>query len=293
VSEHATAVPGVILHNGVAIPHLGLGVWQASAEETVAAVKTALGAGYRLIDTAFIYENEAEVGRGIAESDVPRDEIVVTTKLWFTEYTYDKALRAFEGSRRRLGLEVVDLYLLHWPAPGKGDAVFEAWRALERLLADGRVRAIGVSNHTPELLEKLLSRAKVVPAVNQIEVHPYFAQPESRAANTAYGIVTQCWSPIGGTSGSGGNRGGNPGRRLLEEPLLVELGGKYGKSAAQVVLRWHIQHGLVPVPKSARPERIAENRQVFDFELDADDMSAIDALDTGRRGGADPYKVNA
>lgn len=288
----AAEVPTLALGNGVEMPQLGLGVWQAGPDETVEAVRVALGVGYRLIDTAFIYGNEREVGRGIAAAGLPRDALFVTTKLWITDYTYDRALAAFDESLERLGLEQLDLWLLHWPVPDHGDAIFEAWRAAERLLADGRTRAIGVCNHTPELLDRLLGRAKVVPAVNQIELHPYFPQREMRAVNAAHGIVTQSWSPIGGSGGSGGMRPKADGRHLLAEPILLELGGKYGKSAAQIVLRWHVQHGLSPIPKSVRPERIAENFDLFDFELDADDMEAIDALETGVRGGPDPAKFH-
>lgn len=293
MNELLPVAPSLTLHNGVAMPQVGLGVWQMEADQTAGLVATAIAAGYRLIDTAFIYANEEGVGQGIARSGVSRSEVFVTTKLWVTEYAYDKALRAFDASMARLGLDELDLYLLHWPAPKDGDAVFAAWRAAEKLLADGRVRAIGVSNHTPELIEKLLGRARVVPMVNQIELHPYFVQAEARAANLSYGIVTQSWSPIGGSSGSGGSSGAKSGRRLLEEPLLVELGGKYGKSAAQIVLRWHLQHGLAVIPKSSRPARMAENLDLFDVELDADDMAAIDALDTGERGGSDPANVNS
>ena len=287
----AAVSPELTLNNGVAMPQLGLSVWQATPEETADAVSFALRSGYRLIDTAFVYENEEGVGRGIAESGVARGEIFVTTKLWVTEYTYDRALRAFDGSMQRLGLEVLDLFLLHWPAPKNGDAVFEAWRALERLLADGRTRAIGVCNHDPALLDKLLTRAKVVPAVNQIELHPYFPQAEMRAIDASHGIVTQAWSPIGGSGGGGGMRA--RGRTLLAEPVLVDLGEKYGRSPAQIALRWHVQHGVSPIPKSIRPERIVENLHVFDFELDPDDMAAIDALDTGVRGGSAPDAFNA
>ena len=291
MSASATDVPELTLNNGVTMPQLGLGVWQMSNEEAERALPFAHRHGYRLIDAAAVYENEEGVGRGIAAAGLPRDAWFVTSKLWVTEYAYDRALRAFDASLARLGLETLDLYLLHWPAPKNGDAVLEAWRALEKLLADGRVRAIGICNHTPELLDKLLARAKVVPAVNQIELHPYFSQREMRAVNASHGIVTQAWSPIGGSGGGGGMR--NKGRNLLSEPVLVDLGEKYGRSAAQIALRWHVQNGLAPIPKSSKPERIAANIRIFDFELDPDDMAAIDALDSGVRGGSAPDAFNA
>jgi diketogulonate reductase-like aldo/keto reductase len=289
------ASPTLRLNQDVEMPQLGLGVFQATPEETEAAVLAAIREGYRLIDTARIYDNEEAVGRGLEAAraeGVARDEIFVVTKLWITDYPYERALVAFEESRARLGVEVVDLYLVHWPTPNDGDAIYGAWRAAETLLADGRARAIGVCNHTPELLDRLLGRARVVPAVNQIELHPYFSQAETRAADAAHGIVTQSWSPIGGSSGSGGRRGAASGRKLLAEPLLAGLGEKYGRTPAQLVLRWHVEHGLAPIPKSVRPDRIAENFRIFDFELDEDDRAAIDALETGVRGGPDPYRID-
>ncbi len=285
-------VPALALNNGVTMPQLGLGVWQATPEETALAVQTAIGEGYRLIDTAAQYGNEDGVSRGIAQSGINRSTLFVTTKLWISDYTYDKALRAFDRSLQLLGLEYLDLYLLHWPIPGEGDAVFEAYRAAETLLAEGRVRAIGVCNHPPDLLERLLARVKVVPAVNQIELHPYYNQAAARVANGQYGVITQSWSPIGGSSGSGGGPGMGTGKILLQEPILLALAEKYGKSPAQIVLRWHVQHGLGVIPKSANPKRIAENIHVFDFALSPEDMRAIDGLETGQFGGPDPHTLN-
>jgi diketogulonate reductase-like aldo/keto reductase len=280
------------LNNGVMMPQLGLGVWQAGPDETADAVETAIAAGYRLVDTASAYGNEEGVGRGIVRSGIDRAEMFVITKLALRDFAYDRALRAFDESLHRLGLDYVDLYLLHWPVPREGDAAFTAYRALERIHAAGRTRAIGVCNYPPDLLTCLLDRVSVVPALNQVELHPYFVQEATRRANTGHGIVTQSWSPIGGSSGSGGGPGMGTGRRLLAEPALLDLGRRYGKTPAQVVLRWHVQHGLAVIPKSADPRRIAANIDIFDFELTPADMRAIDGLDTGVRGAHDPYEVD-
>ncbi|MGE0827982.1 MAG: aldo/keto reductase [Hyphomonadaceae bacterium] len=288
----AVGGPRLKLNNGKSMPQFGLGVWQATPDETAVAVAAALDAGYRLIDTAAVYGNEDGVGRGIAGSSVPREEIFVITKLWLNSFEYEKALRAFDKSMARLGLDYLDLYLLHWPVPRDGDLIFEAYRALEKLLADGRVRAIGVCNHTPKLLDKLLARVTVTPVLNQIELHPYCIQKETRAADAKHNIVTQSWSPIGGSSGSGGGKGMGGGKHLLSEPVLAALGEKHGKTPAQIVLRWHVQNGLSVIPKSANPKRIAENIDIFDFALSAEDMAAIDGLDTGQRGGPDPEDIH-
>ena len=280
------------LNNGVAMPQLGLGVWQATPEQAATAVAAALRTGHRLIDTAAAYQNEAGVGRGIVESGVDRADLFVTTKLWLTDYAYDDALRAFERSLGLLGLDYLDLYLLHWPVPTEGDAALGAYRALEKLYADGRVRAIGVCNYSPELLDKLVEAAEVAPAVHQVELHPYFIQADTRKADAAHGVITQSWSPIGGSGGSGGARTAGR-RRLLDEPVLAEIGARHGKTAAQVVLRWHLQLGLSVIPKSANPGRIAENFDIFDFELSPAELADIDGLDTGRRGGPDPQVVNS
>lgn len=265
----------ITLNNGVNMPQLGFGVWQVPDDEAERAVGVAIQAGYRSIDTARIYDNEEGVGRAVRESGVRRDDLFVTTKLWNDDHDYDKALRAFDAGAERLGLDVIDLYLIHWPVPSQ-DRYVEAWKALEKLYADGRVRAIGVSNFTVEALERLLAEAQVVPAVNQIELHPQLGQAELRAVNAKHGIVTEAWSPLG------------QGKGLLDLPLLAEIGGRYGKSPAQVVLRWHVQLGNVVIPKSVTPARIRENIEVFDFALDQDEMDAITALDSGRRLGPDP-----
>src|SRR5215204_339119 len=272
-------VPSIPLNDGVELPALGLGVFQSPPAETVPAVEAALASGYRLIDTAAAYFNERQVGEGLRRSGVARSEIFVTTKLWISDYGYDSALRAFEASLRRLGLDYVDLYLLHWPTPSDFKATVESYRAAEKLLADGRVRAIGVSNFSPQHLDDLIARTEVAPAVNQVELHPFFTQRELRAAGARLGVVTQSWSPLGGVNvyaAADPQAVKNP----LEHPVIVGLAAKYGKTPAQVVLRWHIEHGLSAIPKSVRPARIAANIGIFDFALTREDLAAIDALDT-------------
>ena len=278
------------LNNGVEMPALGLGVYQSPPEETAAAVETALRDGYRLIDTAAAYRNEEQVGEGIKRSGVDRDEIFVTTKLWLSDYGYDSALRAFDTSLAKLGLDHLDLYLLHQPVPLEPEPWFAAYKAAEKLLADGRVRAIGVSNHTPGLLRTLMDQTDVVPAVNQVELHPYFVQRELREMHEELGIITQSWSPIGGITRYW-TQAPNGGRSALEEPTVTALADKYDKTAAQVVLRWHLDHGLCAIPKSVKAHRIAENLDVFDFALTPDEVAAIDALDTGLRSGPDPESI--
>jgi diketogulonate reductase-like aldo/keto reductase len=281
----------ITLNNGVRMPAFGLGVYQSTPEQTTGAVEAALANGYRLIDTAAAYFNEPQVGEGLRRSGVARGEVFVTTKLWISDYGYESALRAFEASLRRLGLDYVDLYLLHWPTPSDFEATVASYRAAMKLLADGRVRAIGVSNFSPQHLDDLIARTEVVPAVNQVELHPFFNQRELRAAHARLGVVTQSWSPLGGVNvyaAADPQAVKNP----LEHPVIVGLAAKYGKTPAQVVLRWHIEHGLSAIPKSVRPERIAENIRIFDFALTADEVKAIDALDTGARGGPDPEIVD-
>lgn len=280
--------PHVTLHNGVDMPAIGFGVFQVPPEETGPAVATALADGYRLIDTAAAYLNERQVGEAITRSGVARDDIFVTTKLWVSDYGYDSALDAFETSLRKLGLDRVDLYLLHQPMPSDIDAAVASYQAAERLLADGRVRAIGVCNHTPTQLHALVERTDVVPMVNQVELHPYFTQPELRDAHADLGVVTQAWSPIGGVKRYYGPDDPDAVQDVLVEPTVVEVADTYGKTPAQVVLRWHLEHGFSAIPKSTRRERIAENLDVFDFSLTADEVAAIDALDSGERGGPDP-----
>jgi diketogulonate reductase-like aldo/keto reductase len=274
------------LNNGVELPALGLGVFQSPPAETVAAVEAALGAGYRLIDTAAAYFNEREVGEGLRRSGVARDEVFIETKVWISDYGYDATLHAFDKSTRKLGVEQLDLLLLHQPLPSAFDRTLDAYRALETLLADGRVRAIGVSNFMPEHLDRLLAEASVVPAVNQIEVHPYFQQTALQRVHAEHDIAIQAWSPIGGITAYGGGE-----RSAFEDPTLLEIARHHGKSAAQVMLRWHLQQGRSVIPKSVKPARIAENFDVFDFELTREQVAAIDALDTGVRGGPEPDSI--
>ncbi|HVW43783.1 MAG TPA: aldo/keto reductase [Amycolatopsis sp.] len=261
-------VPTVRLNNDVRMPTLGLGVYKIPDGEVEQAIHTAIDAGYRSIDTAPLYRNERGVGAAVRSSGLPRSELFVTTKLANTDHGYDAALRAFDRSLGELGLGYVDLYLIHWPVPGKDHDV-ETWRALEKILADGRARAIGVSNFEVTHLERLFAETEVVPAVNQVELHPNRQQAALRAFNTDHGIVTESWSPLA--------RG-----RLLEHEVLTTIARKHGKTPAQVVLRWHIEMGLVAIPKSATPQRIRENIGIFDFELDAQDIAGIATLESAR-----------
>lgn len=261
------------LRSGGAIPQVGLGVWQSPrGAETRNAVLTALRLGYRHVDTAKIYGNEADVGAAVKSSEVPRGEVFVTTKLWNEDHGFDTALRAFDKSLERLGLEYVDLYLIHWPVGGKRR---ESWRALERIKSEGRARAIGVSNYLVPHLKELLAEAQEPPAVNQIEIHPFLQHRETRALCKEHGIVVEAYSPL--------TRG-----RKLDHPVVQDVAKRTARSAAQVLLRWGIQHGLVVLPKSTREARIAENAAIFDFSLDDKAMSALDALDEGHATGWDP-----
>src|SRR5207342_1112458 len=279
--------PALTLNNSVELPALGLGVFQSPPEETTAAVEAALRDGYRLIDTAAAYGNERQVGDAVRASDLDRSEVFLETKVRISDYGYDETLHGFEKSAGKLGVEQLDLLILHQALPSAFDRTLEAYRALETLLADGRVRAIGVSNFMVDHLTQLLDRAEVVPAVNQIEVHPYFAQPEVQAFAAEHGILTQAWSPIGGITFY---RDGEH-TSTLEDPVIVDIAQAHGKSPEQDMLRRGVQHGRSVIPKSTKPERIAENIDVFDFELSADDMTAIDGLDTGRRGGPEPEAI--
>ncbi|MBM4792571.1 aldo/keto reductase [Streptomyces sioyaensis] len=268
-------VPSITLNNGIEMPQLGFGVWQIEDDQASTAVGQALEAGYRSIDTAAIYGNEAGTGKALAASGIARDELFVTTKLWNSDQGYDATLRAFDTSLGKLGLEYADLYLIHWPLPSR-DTYVDTYKALEKIYADGRAKAIGVSNFLPGHLERLLGETSVVPAVNQIELHPQFPQAESRAVHARHNIVTEAWSPLG------------QGKGLLEHPTLTELAAKHGRTPAQVVLRWHLQLGNVAIPKSVTPSRIAENIDVFGFELDDADLAALAGLDSGTRLGPDP-----
>jgi diketogulonate reductase-like aldo/keto reductase len=278
--------PHITLNNGVELPALGLGVFQSPPAETAAAVEAAIETGYRLVDTAAAYGNEREVGEGIRRSGIARDELFIETKVWISDYGYDATLHAFDKGARKLGVEQLDLLILHQPLPSAFDRTLDAYRALETLLADGKVRAIGVSNFMPEHLDRLLSVASVVPSVNQIEVHPYFQQRALQRVHGQHGIVTQAWSPIGGITSYRVMA-----KRSFDDPTLLEIARAYGKSAAQVMLRWHLQEGLSAIPKSVTPARIAENFDVFDFELTREQIAAIDALETGVRGGPEPVSV--
>jgi diketogulonate reductase-like aldo/keto reductase len=281
-------VTHLTLNNGVRMPALGLGVFQSPPQETVPAVEAALKDGYRLIDTAAAYANEKEVGEGLRRSGVDREDVFVTTKLWLTDYGYDSTLRAFDTSLANLGIDHLDPYLLHQPINAQFEVEVGSYKAAEKLLADGRVRAIGVSNHSPRHLTDLMENSDIVPAVNQVELHPHFIQRELRDFHAAHSIATQCWSPIGGISRY---RPGQGSTDPLHEPVITGLADRYGKTPAQVILRWHIEHGLCAIPKSVKAHRIAENFDVFDFGLTLDEVAAIDALDTGVRGGPDPDTI--
>ena len=271
-------VPTVMLNNGVEIPQLGFGVWQVSTDDIVPAVSTALEVGYRHIDTAMLYGNEEGVGLAVRNSGLPREDVFVTTKLWNSDHGYDSAFAAFDASCDRLGLEYVDLYLIHWPAPGR-DRYVDTWRAMEKIYADGRTRAIGVSNFQANHLRRLAEETTVLPAVNQIELHPTFTQESLRNVHDEMGIATEAWSPLGQAQD-------------LESRAVGVIAGRLGKTPAQVILRWHIQLGNIVFPKSVTPARIRENFAVFDFELSRADMGEISALESGNRIGLDPDTFN-
>lgn len=275
-----SASPDITLNNGVSIPQVGFGVFQVPAEETHQAVTNALQAGYRHIDTATVYGNEKAVGEAIRDFGLDRDEVFVTTKCWNADQGHDNAMRAFERSLGELGFDQLDLYLIHWPCPDK-DQYVDTWKALEQLAADGRVRAIGVSNFQIDHLERLRHTTDVVPAVNQIELHPWLPQPELREYHATHGIATQAWSPIA--------RGGDH----LNNTILKGLADKHGKSVAQVILRWHIQAGNIVLPRTVKAKRAVENISIFDFTLDDRDLYSIEAIATGKRVGPDPDVFHA
>ena len=273
----SSAVPNITLNDGRTIPQLGFGVFQVPPAETQAAVETAIDIGYRHIDTAQMYGNEEGVGQALAESGLSRDEVFITTKLNNDGHSYDAALRKLDESLKLLGTDHVDLYLIHWPRPQE-DRYVETWKAFEKIASDGKARSIGVSNFTIANLERLAQETDTVPAVNQIELHPRLVQRELRNYHVEHGIATEAWSPIA--------QGGD----LLTDGILKELAEKYGKTPAQVVLRWHVQLGNIVFPKSMKPERMRENIDVFDFDLSNDDMDAVSALDRHERTGPDPDK---
>lgn len=265
----------ILFHDGNSIPQVGLGVWRTPNDTAVTAVQAALSAGYRHVDTAAVYENEDGVGEGIRASGIARSEIFLTTKLWNADQGYDSTLKAFDASLKRLGTDYVDLYLIHWPAP-KRDQYVDTWKAFIQLQKEGRARSIGVSNFQPEHLQRLIDETGVTPVINQIELHPDFPQKENRAWHEKHRIVTESWSPLGqGT--------------LLENPVVAKVAAKHGRTPAQVIIRWHIDNGLVVIPKSVTPSRIEENFKVFDFRLDAEDMATFADLEKdGKRIGPDP-----
>jgi 2,5-diketo-D-gluconate reductase A len=269
-----TSIPTVSLRDGVEIPQLGFGVFQVPPEETQEVVEVALATGYRHIDTAAAYRNEAAVGAAIAAAGLSPDEVFVTTKLWNSEQGYDSTLRAFEKSLERLRMDRVDLYLIHWPVPTE-DRYLDTWRAFERIQDEGRSRSIGVSNFRVEDLERLKEEAEHLPTVNQIELHPRLQQAELRAWHADHGVATEAWSPL--AQGA-----------LLDDDTIETIAAHHEKTPAQTILRWHLRLGNVVIPKSVTPERIRENIEIFDFELSEDDMAAIARLDAGQRTGPDP-----
>jgi diketogulonate reductase-like aldo/keto reductase len=282
--------PPLALNNGVLMPAIGYGLFQSAPEETAVAVETALKAGYRHIDTAAGYGNEREVGEGIRRSGVDRDDVFIETKVWVSDYGYDETLHAFEKSAAKLGVAQIDLLILHQPMPQHFERTVEAYRALEQLLADGKVRSIGVSNFMPHHLAALREQTEIVPAVNQVELHPYFTQPAVQSANAELGTLTQAWFPIGGITfypGWGENRAS-----VMEDETIGRIAAVHGKTPVQVMLRWHLQQGRSVIPKSINPQRIAQNIDVFDFALSDGERYVIDALDRGVRGGPDPDEVD-
>jgi 2,5-diketo-D-gluconate reductase A len=272
--EAVTTSPVIKLADGHGIPQLGLGVYKTPADETAAIVDGALRLGYRHVDTAKLYANERGVGDGVRSSGVAREDVFVTTKVWDDDQGFDRTLRAFDRSIAELGFDYVDLYLIHWPCPAQ-DRYVDTWRALQRIRDEGRVRSIGVSNFQPHHLQRLIDETGETPAVNQVELHPRFPQYDVQAWDDAHGIVTEAWAPL-----ARGN--------LLDEPVLAQIAAQHGRTPAQVVLRWHLDRGLVVFPKSSSLDRVRQNFEVFDFALDDADRAAIAGLDTGERTGMDP-----
>lgn len=265
----------ITLNNGLVMPQLGYGVFKVPEQEVYEAVREALQAGYRSIDTAMIYENEAGVGRALRDSGIPREDIFLTTKVWNKDQGYDQTLAAFQTSLDKLGVDYVDLYLIHWPMPDE-DLYMDTWRALEHLYAEGKTKAIGVSNfHIPHL-KRILEEGTIVPAVNQIELHPFLSQEAIRSFCREHGIFVEAWSPL------------MKGRDALTEPVIVDIAARYDKTPAQVILRWHLQHEIIAIPKSVTPSRIRENLNVFDFVLSAEEMNHIDQLNRNERTGSNP-----
>jgi len=276
-----------MLNNGVEMPAVGFGVFQTPPQETRSAVEAALAAGYRHIDTAAAYGNERQVGEAVRASGIDPGEVFLETKIWISDYGYDQTMHGFDKSARKLGVEKIDLLLLHQALPSDFARTLEAYRALETLLESGRVRAIGVSNFMVEHLTSLLERASVVPAVNQIEVHPYFTQRQVQDFGAGHQILTQAWSPIGGITFYRDSSHDS----TLQDPVIAKIAQEHGKTPAQVMLRWHLQQGRSAIPKSTRPHRIAENIDISDFQLTGEQLAAIDGLDTGRRGGPEPSTI--
>ncbi|MDN5759657.1 MAG: aldo/keto reductase [Tomitella sp.] len=284
------STPAIALNSDTTIPQLGLGVWQAPDADAERAVRAALDTGYRHIDTAAAYGNEDAVGRALAASDVPREDIFVTTKLWNADHGHDRALEAFDESLRKLGTEYVDMYLIHWPLQDR-DRLLRTWDAMEAIAESGRAKAVGVCNFEPHHLQLLVDRGGLLPAVDQVELNPHLTQKDIRAEASKLGIAVESWSPLGGTSRSGWGPDSKP-NTLLGDPVIAEIAENHGVTSAQVLIRWHLQCGLIVIPKSVHEERIAQNFDVFGFELTEDDFTRIATLDDGTRLGFHPDEMD-
>lgn len=283
-----TTIDNIKLNNGVQMPPIGLGVFQSPPDVTAEAVELALRVGYRHIDTAAAYQNEKQVGEGIRNSGVDRKEVFIETKVWVSDYGYNETLHAYNKSVQKLGVDYLDLLILHQPNPDNFEQTIQSYKALEKLLSDDKVRAIGVSNFMPTQLEELIANTDIVPAVNQVELHPYFSQPDVQEANAKHGVLTQAWSPIGGITFYGGY--GDKHKSVMDDATIQEIAKMHDKTPAQVMIRWHLQEGRSAIPKSTNPGRIAENFNVFDFELTDEEIAKISSLDTGVRGGPNPLE---